>query len=532
METDPYFWTQDNGAGGPIHFATTYKQLDMVHHIVRNVPSCVNQRDGKGYTPLHRAAYLAQYDGYLELFEYLLLEGADPTITTNDYDPYLDPGLKTPLQVAIQDDDVRDRLQFLIDKYADVPKKPRCHPDLGCWWTLYDYGLDVVQTWAHDYKPDYPESRRRQKALEEKRLFKEQRRKKRQELEAQIELEIAEAKGELKNITIKDGKTDNSVIDPSTMNNSPIAFLFPGQGLQSVGMLKSCQDIPKVKEMCEKAKEILGYDILDVYINGPKEKLDETVYAQPALYLSGLAAVEKLKLDDPSFDESKVSAVAGLSLGEYCALVFAKAISFEDGLKVVKVRAESMAAAAKVGDHGMLTVVGLKDEQLEEIVQNVKSEGKKDEVLEIANYLFPQGRVVSGDKSALARVEKKAQDEGALKVAYLAVSGAFHTSRMDSAAENLKNVLETIEISKPEIPIFMNVLGTRLALSEMNKESIVRMLTKQLVSPVLWEATLKNLVSEGKTKLYELGPNSQIKSMTKRVSLDVWKEFTNIDVAK
>ena len=184
METDPYFWTQDNGAGGPIHFATTYKQLDMVHHIVRNVPSCVNQRDGKGYTPLHRAAYLAQYDGYLELFEYLLSEGADPTITTNDYDPYLDPGLKTPLQVAIQDDDVRDRLQFLIDKYADVPKKPRCHPDLGCWWTLYDYGLDVVQTWAHDYKPDYPESRRRQKALEEKRLFKEQRRKKRQELEA------------------------------------------------------------------------------------------------------------------------------------------------------------------------------------------------------------------------------------------------------------------------------------------------------------------------------------------------------------
>ena len=532
METDPYFWTQDNGAGGPIHFATTYKQLDMVHHIVRNVPSCVNQRDGKGYTPLHRAAYLAQYDGYLELFEYLLSEGADPTITTNDYDPYLDPGLKTPLQVAIQDDDVRDRLQFLIDKYADVPKKPRCHPDLGCWWTLYDYGLDFVQTWAHDYKPDYPESRRRQKALEEKRLFKEQRRKKRQELEAQIELEIAEAKGELKNITIKDGKTDDSVIDPSTMNSSPIAFLFPGQGSQSVGMLKSCQDIPKVKEMCEKAKEILGYDILDVCINGPKEKLDETVYAQPALYLSGLAAVEKLKLDDPSFDESKVSAVAGLSLGEYCALVFAKAISFEDGLKVVKVRAESMAAAAKVGDHGMLTVVGLKDEQLEEIVKNVKSEGKKGEVLEIANYLFPQGRVVSGDKSALARVEKKAQDEGALKVAYLAVSGAFHTSRMDSAAENLKNVLETIEISKPEIPIFMNVLGTRLALSEMNKESIVRMLTKQLVSPVLWEATLKNLVSEGKTKLYELGPNSQIKSMTKRVSLDVWKEFTNIDVAK
>ena len=251
----------------------------------------------------------------------------------------------------------------------------------------YDYGWP--QNWAHDYKPDYPENRRRQKALEEKRLFKEQRRQKRRELEAQIELEIAEAKGELNNITIKDGKTDDSVIDPSTVNNSPIAFLFPGQGSQSVGMLKSCQDIPKVKEMCEKRKKF-SIRHLDVCVNGPKEKLDDTVYAQPALYLSGLAAVEKLKLDDPSFDESKVSAVAGLSLGEYCALVFAKAISFEDGLKVVKVRAESMAAAAKVGNHGMLSVVGLKDEQLEKIVNGVKNEGKEGEVLEIANYLFPQ----------------------------------------------------------------------------------------------------------------------------------------------
>ena len=531
METDPYFWTQDNGAGGPIHFATTYKQLDMIHHIIRHVPSCVNQRDTKGFTPLHRPAYLAQYDGYLEIFEYLLSEGADPGLTTNDYDPYLDPGLKTPIQVAIQDEDVRDRLQFLIDKYADVPKKAKCHPDLGDWWTIYDYGLDVVQTWAHDYKPSYPENRRREKAREEKRVFKDNRREKRQELEAQIELEIAEAKGE-RLLTFKDGKTDDSVIDPKTLNTSPIAFLFPGQGSQSVGMLKSCKDLPKVQEMCEKAKEILGYDILDICINGPKEKLDDTVYAQPALFIAGLAAVEKLKVDDPTFDVSKVAACAGLSLGEYCALVFAKAISFEDGLKVVKVRAESMAACAKVGDHGMLTVVGLKDEQLEKIVKDVKAEGKNDEVLEIANYLFPQGRVVSGDKTALARVEKKAQAEGALKVAYLAVSGAFHTSRMDSAAENLRTVLETIKISKPETPIFMNVLGTRIAESETNKDTIIDFLTKQLVSPVLWEETLKNLVSEGRTKLYELGPNSQIKSMTKRVSMDAWKGFTNVDVAK
>ena len=201
-------------------------------------------------------------------------------------------------------------------------------------------------------------------------------------------------------------------------------------------------------------KGILGYDILDVCVDGPKEKLDNTVYSKPALYLAGLAAVEKLKVNDPSIHESKVSAVAGLSLGEYCALVFAKSISFEDGLEVVKVRAESMAEVAKVGDHGMLTVVGLKDEQLENIVKEVKSE-KTNAFLEIANYLFPQGRVVSGDKTALSIVEKKAQEQGALKVAHLSVSGAFHTSRMKSAAENLKAVLQTIELKKPKIPIFM-----------------------------------------------------------------------------
>ena len=137
---------------------------------------------------------------------------------------------------------------------------------------------------------------------------------------------------------------------------APIAFLFPGQGSQAVGMLKSLADDTSVKKMFDTAKGVLGYDLLDVCVNGPKEKLDDTVYSQPALFVAGLAAVEKLKKDDPSV-VAKCAACAGLSLGEYTALVFSGALSFEDGLKVVKVRAESMAAAAKVGDHGMLRCV-------------------------------------------------------------------------------------------------------------------------------------------------------------------------------
>jgi [acyl-carrier-protein] S-malonyltransferase len=109
MDMDPYYITQDNGAGAPIHFATTYKQLDMLHHLIRKGAE-VNQRDDKGFTALHRAAYLAQYEGYLQIYEYLLSEGADPNVLTNDYDPYLNPGKKTPIEVAIDDPEVCDHV--------------------------------------------------------------------------------------------------------------------------------------------------------------------------------------------------------------------------------------------------------------------------------------------------------------------------------------------------------------------------------------------------------------------------------------
>ncbi len=178
-----------------------------------------------------------------------------------------------------------------------------------------------------------------------------------------------------------------------------VAFLFPGQGSQAIGMLASCKDLPPVRAMLATAQRVLGYDLLAVCTDGaprramrrslshrcpspartmltphatprapagPKSKLDDTVYAQPALFVAGLAAVEKLRAENPGAADS-ASCCAGLSLGEYTALVFAGALSFEDGLKVVKTRAESMAAAAAVGAHGMLSVVGMGDAELDAI---------------------------------------------------------------------------------------------------------------------------------------------------------------------
>ena len=563
MNADPYYWTQDNGAGGPIHFSTTYKQLDMVHHILNNCPEAVNQPDHRGFTPLHRAAYLAQYDGYLEIYEYLLSRGADPTIRTKDYDPYLNPGRKTPVQIAIEDDNVRGAIRALEEKYAHVKKTPEPHPDLSDWWTVYDYGFENVRKWPKDYKPKYPEERRRERLWKEKMEFKETRRKAR---EAAIAAEIASGAAHemASKLTIKpaldiasnpadaDASSSSSSVKPPAASStgggepkpsaeyapptapaskddndtSPVAFLFPGQGSQAVGMLRSVADVPAVKEMCDKAKEILGYDLLDVCVNGPKEKLDATEFAQPALFVAGLAAVEKLRIDSPAVVDSCASC-AGLSLGEYTALVFAGAMTFEEGLRVVKVRAESMAAAAKVGDHGMLSVVGLKDDALEECVVDAKKACGDGVVCEIANKLFPTGRVVSGDKRALDEVTKLATDKGAMKCAMLAVSGAFHTERMESARAALVEALNDVNFQPTRMPVYSNVSGAPF----YSHNIIPSLLAEQLVQPVLWEDTVRAMIAAGKTEMYELGPKAQIKSMAKRIDAEVWKKFKNVDVS-
>ncbi len=191
---------------------------------------------------------------------------------------------------------------------------------------------------------------------------------------------------------------------------------------------------------------------------------------------------------------------------------------------VVKVRAESMAEAAKQGDpHGMLSVVGLGDDDLEGICKQVR-EQMPDKVCQIANYLFPQGRVVSGHKAALEEVQKLATQKGALKAVQVAVSGAFHTSLMAPARDALVEALDKVTINDPVIPVYSNVTG------EMFKdaEEIRALLPRQLVEPVRWEPTLKAMIGAGKTQLHELGPGAQIKAMVKRLDNAVWKNFKNI----
>ena len=233
--------------------------------------------------------------------------------------------------------------------------------------------------------------------------------------------------------------------------------------------------------------------------------------------------MERLRADNPGSVDA-CAATAGLSLGEYTALVHAGALSFEDGLRVVKARAESMSAAANAGrPHGMLSVVGLSDADVEAVCEGARAKCP-DSVCVVANLLFPQGRVVSGHKDALEEAQRLATAKGALKAVPVAVSGAFHTSLMAPAREALTAVLDGVTVSDPAIPVYSNVTGEPFR----DAAHIRELLPRQLVEPVRWEPTLKALIGAGKTQLFELGPGAQIKAMVKRIDNGVWQGFKNV----
>jgi len=175
-----------------------------------------------------------------------------------------------------------------------------------------------------------------------------------------------------------------------------------------------------------------------------------------------------------------------------------------------------------------LSVVGLADDVLHAVVADAKKAVGGECVCDVANYLFPQGRVVSGDKNVLEEVTKLATAKGAMKCSPVAVSGAFHTSRMQSAKDALVDVLKTVTFHTPTVPIYSNVTGKIVD----DAAAIPELLARQLVSPVMWESTVKNLLEDNKDELYELGPHTQIKSMTRRISPEAWKKFKNVDVTK
>jgi [acyl-carrier-protein] S-malonyltransferase len=293
---------------------------------------------------------------------------------------------------------------------------------------------------------------------------------------------------------------------------SQVAFLFPGQGAQAVGMGRQlCDTLPAARQLFDEAAGVLGYDLAAVCWNGPPERLNSTVVSQPAIFVCSLAALESLKATQPEVVASCAGA-AGLSLGEYTALVFAGAMSFRDGLRVVRQRGEAMQAASDANPSAMLAILGPD----EATVRDLCARARGGDVLEIANYLCPGNTVLSGGKVACDAVEKLAESSGGRPVR-LAVAGAFHTVLMKPADDALARALADVELRPPRVPVWSNVD----AAPHTDPAEIRRLLVRQVVEPVLWEKSMRNLLAAGFDRFHEIGPGRVLAGLLKRVQRKV-----------
>ncbi|XP_077982967.1 malonyl-CoA-acyl carrier protein transacylase, mitochondrial-like [Glandiceps talaboti] len=325
-------------------------------------------------------------------------------------------------------------------------------------------------------------------------------------------------------------KRDRPVIDPSEKS----IVLFPGQGAQFVGMGDKLLGYPNVKEIYQASSEILGYDILKLCLEGPKEELDKTIHCQPAVFVTSMAGLQKLQHDNPWAIEN-CAAAAGFSVGEFAALVFAGVIKFEDALRLVKVRAEAMQRASEAVPSGMISVMGRPQTRFKFVCAEAKHYcekvvGMSKPVCNIANYLFPDGRVIAGNIEALQFISDNAKEFYLRNVKRLPVSGAFHTSLMQPAQPAFSKAAMNITFDKPAIQVHANVSGKPYR----NQHSILKLLTEQIAKPVMWEQTM-HYIYEREQGLafphsFEIGPGKQLGSLLSRVNAKARKSYSNIEV--
>ena len=275
------------------------------------------------------------------------------------------------------------------------------------------------------------------------------------------------------------------------------AYIFPGQGAQFPGM---AQDLyPAHKELMEKANEILGFRITDIMFGEDEDALKATRVTQPAIFIhSTILAMAQ---------EQKPDMVAGHSLGEFSALAAAGAITFEDGLRLVAMRAQAMQECCEKVPGAMAAIIKLPDEKVEEICAGIPG-------VVPANFNSPGQVVISGDEAGIEEACVKFKEAGAKRALKLQVSGAFHSPLMEPAREKLARAIEATPFSAPLCPIYQNVS----ALPTVDPAVIRENLLKQLTSPVRWTQTVENMLQDGATRFVELGPGTVLQGLVKRIA--------------
>lgn len=311
-------------------------------------------------------------------------------------------------------------------------------------------------------------------------------------------------------------------------------ILFPGQGSQCVGMI-SKNLCPKARALYDIAHQVLGYDLLSLSNQGPEDELNRTVHSQPAVFVSSLAAVEKLAEMSIGAVE-KCVATAGFSVGEFAALVLAQAMDFTDALRLIKLRAEVTQILSDSVPSGMMTTIFSNDGKIEEACRLAREYcvrsglDQEESVCNVSNHLFPHGKVIGGHQKALEFLEHNGKDFGIKRMKRLAVSGAFHTQLMKPAREDLRKALDKIAIRDPKIKVYSNLDGQVY----QNADHIRKSIERHVYKPVMWEQTIQQLYKENKVEgklpiTFECGPQSNITTMLGMVNLKAKKLSYNIN---